>query len=130
MAIPYGKLAFSKANIFQQLTTTFDMQFAEQSFKMFIPVLDILNHFTPFQLMVTYLSILLHTIQPVRIQKFPEEFKTLMDTCKNKIDDLCKRLGLHEHCLKIIQLARFYQSVAKATENGYDFFRPFVMQNK
>ena len=110
LAAPYGKIAFNKSFIFRNLTIEYGMTDAETHFKNAIPVIDMLKNFTPYQLMLSYLMILVNTISDSLFLKYPSEIKHVISGFQNKITELCRSLGMLEKCQKVILLTRYHRN--------------------
>ena len=109
LAAPYGKLSLSKSFIFRNLTIEYGMADAEAHFKYGMPIIDMLKHFSPYQLMLSYLMILAYTISDSIFSRYPIEMRAVITGFQNTISQLCENLGMLEKCQQVINLTQYYR---------------------
>lgn len=120
---PYGRLAISKVSVFQNMTLSDGMNHAEFSFTKSMPVLGILNKFSEYELIISYLMVLVHTIDSGIIAKYPTELLVIIQAVQQKIVNLCKRNGLYDRVHSIVTLAKWWQEVDYKNKSGFKLFR-------
>ena len=120
---PYGRLAISKVSVFQNMTLSDGMNHAEFSFTKSMPVLGILNKFSEYELIISYLMVLVHMIDSGIIAKYPTELLVIIQAVQQKIVNLCKRNGLYDRVHSIVTLAKWWQEVDYKNKSGFKLFR-------
>lgn len=122
LSAPHGRLAISKLSVFQNMTLSDGMNHAEFSFMKTMPVLGILNKFSEYQLIISYLMVFVHTIDSSIIAKYPTELLVIIQAVQQKVVDLCKSNGLYEECQSIVTLAKWWQEVDYKNKSGFKLF--------
>ena len=63
--------------------------------------------------MLSYMMILVHTIRDSLLNKYSIDLNIVVIGFKNKINQLCKSLGLLEKCHEVVNIAQFFQAQQK-----------------
>lgn len=127
-AAPYGKISFPKSMIFSNLTIEYGFEDAEEFFKTGIPVINMMKHFSPYQLMLCYLMIFSHTISDDIFVNYPFEVKAIVDGFQSKISSLCQSLSLFQKSMQIIAVAMHHRKHQK--EKGSMRYTHPLVDNK
>ena len=123
LASPYGMFAVSKASIFQNITLFNGLNDATAGWSMGMHILDIMKKFDEYQLILSYLMVLAHTIDKSVMTKYPPDYLIVVQLFQNKIVCLCKNMGLYEQCQIILDMAKWWKE--RNYEKGHDVLRIF-----
>ena len=123
LSAPYGRLAVSKVAVFQNMAVSYGLNHADTSFSKSMPILDILKNFTEYELIVSYLMVLVHTIDSKIFAKYQPEFLVIIQAFQRKIGILCKNIGLYDQCNQILGVAKWWQESDYKDADVFKLFR-------
>ena len=109
--------------VFQNMTVSYGLNHADASFSKSIPILDILKNFSEYELIISYLMVLVHTIDPKIFTKYPPEFSVIIQAFQRKIGILCKNIGLYDQCFEILTIAKWWQESDYKEADVFKLFR-------